>query len=113
MKKLLISSILLIASLQVSYAEVPDIEVFDASVTAVRVYETAEGSTSGVISLNGNYQVGPNPEHPETNCELWSHNSNVIKAALQAKATNASVHVAYVNNGSNPAFCKVRFFVVR
>lgn len=86
-----------------------DGNVSQGKVTKVRVYETGDDSTSVFIGINGLSRVGPNPEATGTNCELWTNSRNVLSVALIAKSSGQKVDIAYVANGSNPAFCKVRY----
>ena len=86
-----------------------DGNVSQGEVTTVRAYETGDDSTSVFIGINGQSRVGPNPEATGTNCELWTYSRNVLSVALVAKSSGQKVNIAYVANGSNPAFCKVRY----
>jgi len=89
-----------------------DNTVSNATVTTVRAYEKSDGSTQVFIALNGNSRVGPNPEVPSVNCELWTYTDQVFSLALAAKASGQKINVAYVAAGTGDAYCKVRYFEI-
>lgn len=82
------------------------------TVTYVAAYETTDDSTRIFIRINGSQRVGPNPDYPDTNCELWTYTKDVYSLALTAKSTGQKVNIAYVANGDNHAYCKVRYIAL-
>mgnify|MGYP006194032367 CR=1 FL=1 len=93
-----------------SYAA--DLTVNGATVTTVRAYERNDGTTQVFIALNGHSRVGPNPDVPSINCELWTYTGQVFSTALAAKASGQKVNVAYVAAGTGDAYCKVRYLEI-
>lgn len=83
-----------------------------AIVTTVRAYETTDGSTRVFIAVNGNNRIGPNPDVPSVNCELWTYTDQVFSLALAAKASGQKVNMVYVPTGTGDALCKVRYFEI-
>lgn len=81
-------------------------------VTGVRSYETTDGTTSVFLTINGLGRVGPNPDVPSVNCELWTYSKNVFSVALAAKTSGQKVNIDYVASGTGDAFCKVRYLEV-
>ena len=84
--------------------------VSGATVTTVRAYETNDGSTRIFIALNNHSRVGPNPDVPSVDCELWTYTKQVFSVALAAKASGQKVNVVYVPGDTSDAYCKVRYF---
>lgn len=89
-----------------------DNTVNGATVTTVRAYEKSDGSTQVFIALNGNNRVGPNPDAPSVNCELWTYTNQVFSLALAAKTSGQKINVAYVAAGTGDGYCKVRYFEI-
>ncbi len=90
-------------------AKAADGVVNDGLITLVRAYETSDGSTSVFLGVNGRRRVGPNPDEPAVDCELWTNSEQVYSLALTAKTSAQRVNVRYVPRGENKEFCTVRF----
>lgn len=102
----------LIALTLATFSYSSDNTINGATVTTVRAYEKSDGTTQVFIALNGNGRVGPNPDVPSVNCELWTYTNQVFSLALAAKTSGQKVNVAYVAAGTGDAYCKVRYFEI-
>jgi hypothetical protein len=85
----------------------------DAVVTRVQVYETTDNSTNVWIHLNSNSRVGPNPVNSEYSCELWTKDKGVHSTALAAMMAGKKVDVSYVDRGEGTHWCKVQMLAVK
>ncbi|MES2820997.1 MAG: hypothetical protein V4812_18635 [Pseudomonadota bacterium] len=83
-----------------------------AVVTAVRAYETHDGSTRAFIAVNGQGRVGPNPDAPSVNCQLWTYTNQVLGLALAAKTSGQKVNITYVSTTAGDEFCNVYSFEI-
>lgn len=110
MKKVLLCIVLLAMSSTTMAAN--RLLVEGAKVTSVRSYETTDGTTNVYLSINGQGRIGPNPDVPSVNCELWTNSKNVFSIALAAKSSGQKVNIDYVAAGTSDAFCKVRYLEV-
>ncbi|MDM3869727.1 hypothetical protein QSV34_00025 [Porticoccus sp. W117] len=82
-------------------------------ITKVRAYETSDGSTVVYLQINGQNRVGPNPDIPSVNCELWTYTKEVFSIALAAKSSGKKVNIRYIPRGNgDDAFCKVRYLEI-
>lgn len=90
------------------YSMASPLTVNNATVTKVRVYETADNGTTAWIHLNNKSNVGPNPANTSNECELWTNNQSVYSAALAALMSGNKVDVSYRDRGEGTYWCNVR-----
>jgi len=115
MKKLLIAMALLTPLSVSADTDTNALEVYNAEVSAVRAYELDDNRAMGVIYLNQQMHVGPNPSNPDVQCELWTYNKNVLNLAMDARQSKTPVTVHYVDSSNvtsgpkGPGFCQVKF----
>ncbi|UTW46451.1 hypothetical protein KFE80_06120 [bacterium SCSIO 12696] len=108
--KLLVATAFYLAALPVNAA---DGAINAGVVTKVRAYEASDGSTRVYLQINGKNRVGPNPDAPSVNCELWTYTKEVFSIALAAKASGKKVNIRYIPRGNgDDAFCMVRYLEV-
>lgn len=72
-KIIFIIGLLLVSSISIA----SNLNVSNANVMKVQVYETTDNSTNVWIHLNGSGRVGPNPVNTSSTCELWTKDSGV------------------------------------
>ncbi|MDM3871232.1 hypothetical protein QSV34_07670 [Porticoccus sp. W117] len=91
-----------------NFVSAAELTVVEKKVTKVQVYERNDGTVSAWIHLDGNSRIGPNPDNPNTTCELWTYDKAVHATALAALLSGKKVTVRYVDRGEGTYWCKVK-----
>ena len=103
------ASMLILLAAFTSFGYAADGSITDAEVNGLVVYEVSDDATRVKLIVNNQSRVGPNPDSPSTDCELWTDNASVYAAALTAKTTGNKVKIVYTARGDAPEFCSVRY----